>query len=404
MAFRYQAIDSAGQTVDDVVDVGSATEAADLLRDRGLFVTQLDEGHQVDAHSTSAGQPGKGVKFRDVVLFTQQMSMLLRSGAQVFEALDTLEDVSRKPGWQTLIARLRLDVEEGRPLSTALAQFPKLFSGIYVSMITAGEASGELGLAFERLSVLTREQQEVRNRIIGAISYPIVLTFLCIAVIVIMVGFILPRFTEMFEALDVDLPMTTTMLIAASEWSQVHYPYLLAGLAGAGIGAYLFLKSPTGHRYTSFTVLRLPIFGKLIRNITVARICRIWGQLLESKVDLLNAIDLIQRGTKNHEFAALLGQVVQTVTDGNPIGNELRASWLIPKTYAGAVATGETSGRLTDSLLFVATSLEDQNTEALGSLARVIEPLILAVMGLVVGVIAFSLFLPMFDMATAAGG
>jgi len=404
MGFRYQAIDSAGQTVADTVDAGSHAEAAELLRERGLFVTRLDGAEPDDKDAAAAGAAGKGAKLRDVVLFAQQMSMLLRSGSQVVQALEAVEDQADRAAWRRIVSGIRADVQEGQPLSGALARFPAVFSGVWMSMVTAGEASGELGLAFDRLAALTRQQQEIRNRVVGAVSYPIVLSVLCMGVMGILFAFILPRFAEMFEALDVDLPVSTSMLIAASQWSQAHWPYLLAGSAAAVVATVVFLKSPTGRRSLSLAVVRVPVFGILIRKIILARICRIWGQLLTSRVGLLDAVELIQRSTTNHEFQELLGQVAQAVTNGSPVGSELRSSWLIPKTFAGAVATGEESGRLADALLFVATSLEDENAQNLASLTRVIEPIILAVMGLVVGTMAFSLFLPMFEMATAAGG
>ena len=406
MAFCYHAIDAGGQTVVDEVDAGSREQAVELLRNRGLFVTSLEPTRGDDhpggrSGSAAAGRKGK---FRDVFLFTQQMSMLLRSGARVVEALEAVRSQHCRRAWAGVLASIYGDVEEGRPLSVALSRFPRLFPGVFVSMVTAGEASGGLGLAFERLSTLTRQQKEIRLRIVGAMGYPLVLLVLCGAVLVVMFGFILPRFAEMLEAMNVDLPVTTSLLISASRWSRTHWPYVAGALAALVTGMVTFVRSQTGQRYLAYVGLRVPAFGVLGRNVILARICRIWGQLLQSKVGLLEAVELIHRGTTNHEFRELIARVAQAITDGKRIGPELKASWLISKTYAGAIATGEESGRLTDSLLFVASCLEDENAQALASLTRIIEPLILAVMGIVVGTMAISLFLPMFDMATMAGG
>lgn len=400
MAFRYQAVDSSGQTVVDTIDAGSHEEAAELLRERGLFVTSLDGMGSRGTVSSAIEAAGKSAKLRDVALFAQQMSMLLRSGSQVVQALEAIEDQTQRSTWRNIVSSIRADVQEGQSCSAALARFPGVFPGVWMSMVTAGEASGELGLAFSRLATLSRQQLEVRSRVIGAVSYPCVLMLLCTAVMVILFAFILPRFAEMFKALDVDLPTTTAMMIACSNWSQEHWPFLLVGLAAVAFGATVFLKSPTGRRYTSLAVVRMPIIGILVRKIILARICRVWGQLLDSKVGLLETIELIERTTNNYEFKELLGRVTEAVNNGNPVGSELRSSWLIPRTFSGAVATGEESGRLADSLLFVAGSLEDENAQNLASLARILEPIILAVMGIVVGIMAFSLFLPMFDMAT----
>jgi len=406
MPFRYEAIDPAGQTLVDTVNANSMRDATDLLRERGLFVTRLeptDDGGQ-DYTAQPADKAKVSAKLRDVVLFTQQMSMLIRSGARMVESLEAVEAQAQRPAWRSVVRAVRLDVEEGRPLSDALARFPRVFTGAYISMIAAGETSGEMGLAFERLAVLTRQQQDIRNRVIGALTYPAVLTLLCLAVVVVLFSFVLPRFAEMFEVLNVELPAATAMLVWASDWFVDHWPYLLGAAAGSVLGGFLFLRSPTGSAFISRFSIRVPLFGGIVRSIILARICRIWGQLIDSKVGVLEAVHLTRQSTRNLDFQQLLATVAQDITDGNSIGPALRESWLLPKTFAAAIVTGEASGRLADSLLFVASCLENDNAQVLASLTRVIEPIMLVFMGAVVGTAAVSLFLPLFDMATIAGG
>ncbi len=405
MAFRYQAVDSAGQTLVNTVNANSQREAADLLRQRGLFVTRIDPVDD-DPHAAAAPADDKkpGGKLKEVVFFTQQMSMLIRAGSRVVQALEAVEEQAYRPAWRATIHAIRLDVEEGRPLSEALARFPNLFTGIYTSMVAAGEASGDMGLAFERLSTLTRQQQEIKSRVIGALAYPAVLMLLCVAVLVTMFIFVLPRFAEMFYAMDVELPASTAVLISTSDTLQTHWPYAIGAVAAAAGSAVMFLRSATGRRFFSRFSVRVPLFGSLVRRIILARVCRVLGQLIDSKVGLLDAVRLTQQGTANLDFREMLDDIEQTITEGNAIGPGLRKSWLLPTTFAAAIITGEESGRLSDSLLFVASCLEDENSQVLASLARVIEPIMLTVMGVVVGTVAISLFLPMFDMATITGG
>ena len=404
MGFRYQAIDAGGQTLTDVLDVASVEEATAVLRERGLFVTQIapDDGlRDQPAKSTATGT--SKVKFREIVVFAQQMAMLLKSGAPVLEALEIVANQAVRPTWQSVLTRVYTDVQEGRPLSAALTRFPRIFSDIFVSMVTAGEASGELAVAFDRLAELTLQQQAIRNRVIGAISYPATLLVLCGGVLLVLLTFILPRFAEMFEALDLTLPVTTSLMISGSLWAQAHWAWVLGGVLTCIVGTVFFVRSSYGRQLLSWMALRVPLFGSLARNVILARICMIWGQLLQSKVGLLDAVHIVQCSTSNSEFRQLLGSVAESVSEGSRAGNTLRSSWLLPQIFAGAITTGEESGRLADALLFVGHALQDQNTEAMGSLTRTVEPIILAVMGLVVGVIAFSLFLPMFDMATVGG-
>jgi len=391
--------------VADSVHASSPREAADRLRERGLFVTQMDEVADGDQVSADARRSAKtGGRLRDVVLFTQQMSMLIRAGARVVEALEAIEEQITRPAWRATVRAIRADVEEGRPLNEALSRFPRLFTGVYISMIAAGEASGEMGLAFERLCVLVRQQQEIKRRVIGAMTYPAVLMLLCTGVMVALLTFVLPRFAEMFETLDVELPATTAILIAISDALRTHWPYALGAFAAVVPGIVLFLRSPNGKRLISRFSVRVPLFGALVRNIILARICRVWGQLLESRVGLLDAVRLTQRSTTNLDFQELLADIDEAITEGSSIGPSLKRSWLLPKTFAAAIVTGEESGNMAVSLLFVAECLEEENTQVLASLTRVIEPVMLSVMGVIVGTVAISLFLPMFDMATVTGG
>ena len=403
MAFKYQAVDAGGATVVDTVNAGSSHEAAELLRERGLFVTRIDEVGDDRQEAAVGGRSRAGGRLRDVVFFTQQMSMLIRAGARTMEALQAVEEQTQRPTWRATVHAIRADVEEGRPLSEAVSRFPGQFNGIYVSMIAAGEASGDMGLAFERLVILTRQQQEIKNRVIGAMTYPAVLMLLCVGVVVAMLTFVLPRFADMFEALDADLPATTALLISASDALFVYWPYVLGTVAAIIAGVVLFARSASGRQAFSRFSVRVPLFGGLVRSVILARICRVWGQLLDSKVGLLEAVRLTKQSTKSLDFQQLLEDIDEAITEGNSIGPPLRSSWLLPKTFAAAIVTGEDSGRMSDSLLFVASCLEDDNTQALASLTRMIEPIMITVMGVVVGGAAISLVLPMFDMATVAG-
>jgi type II secretory pathway component PulF len=390
----------------DVIEARSSSEAADILRERGLFVTQIDQVEDDSYHISlpSGKDPQSGVKTQDIVFFTQQMSMLIRSGARVVQALEAIEEQCQRAAWRRVVHLIRMDVEEGKPLSKALGQFSRLFPGVFTNMIAAGEASGDLGLAFDRLALLTRQQQEIKNRIVGTLIYPAVLLSLCFGVVCTLFIFVLPRFAEMFETLEVELPVTTKIMITTSNWSLANWYYLLGVFLIIVAGVYMYVKSPGGRQSISQASVRVPMFGKIVCNVLMARIFRVWGQLLESKVGLLDAVRLVIDSTSNPDFRELLENLAQTITDGNSVGPVLRESWLVPRTFSAAIVTGEESGKLGASLLFVAGCLEEDNAQVLSSLTRIIEPIILIFMGLIVGTVAISLFMPMFDMATIAGG
>lgn len=406
MAFRYSAVDARGKTLVDTINAASTREAVDHLRERGLFVTRLEQVE--DEAPVETFSPDQGARARtrlgDIVFFTQQMAMLMRSGARVVQALEAVEEQIQRPAWRRVIHAVRVEVEEGRPLSAALEAFPRIFPPLYTNLIAAGEASGDLGMAFTRLSRLMTQQQQIRNRVIGALTYPAALLLLCVGVMAALFLFVMPRFADMFEALEVDLPITTTVMMAVAALMLDYWiVVLLLPVAAAG-GGFAFVRSEIGRRFLSRAALRIPVFGPLIRNIIFARLCRTWGQLLESKVSLIDAVDLADRSTTSLDFKELMVRVNEAITEGNSVGPVIKASWLVPKTFAAAIITGEQSGKLGDALLFVGDCLDDENTQVLNSLTKLIEPMILVVMGLVVGTVAVSLFLPMFDTTAAAGG
>lgn len=402
MAFRYQAIDASGRTVADTIDAGSAREAAELLRDRGLFISKLEDSGDAPARtSSSSGKIKPKGRLRDVVLFTQQMGMLLRSGARVVQALEAVEGQCQRASWRAVVQHVRSDVEEGKPLNVALSRYPKAFPPYYVNVVAAGEASGDVARSFARLANLMNQQQQIRNRVVGALAYPCLLLMMCVGVLIIMFTFVLPRFAEMFHTLDADLPFTTAILLSVSDWCRAHWLISITLVLVVLTSIVLTVRSKTGRRHISHVALRTPVVGGVIRNLIVARICRIWGQLLESRVGLLEAVELTHNSTTNADYRSLLAELSEAITDGNSIGPTLTGTWLVSRTLSAAIITGEESGKLAESLIFVADSLDDENQQVLNSLTRIVEPVILVIMGLVVGTVAVSLFLPLFDMATA---
>jgi len=401
MPYSYQAINASGQQVNDIVDADSMTEAAEQLRQRGLFVTRMSPTDVAPDAPMATDKAGGSTK--NLVFFTQQMAMLLRAGARVVPALEAVEAQSPKTQWRAVIRNIREQVEQGKTLSETLQQFPRIFSCVFISIIAAGEASGDIALAFDRVARLAHQQRDIRNKVLGAMTYPAVLSGLCLVVILILLTFILPRFKEMFETLDVELPFITSALITMSQELCQYWYVALIVVAGMGAGVHFFVHSDRGKELLSRAMVRVPIFGTIVRRVILARTCRIWGQLIESKIPILEAVQLTQNSTSSLDFQELLQDIEETINQGDSVSQPLRNSWLVPTTFAAAIATGEESGKMGSSLDFVATCLEEDNAQILASLSRVVEPIMLIVMGIIVGTMALSLFLPMFDMATIKG-
>ena len=338
------------------------------------------------------------------VLFARQMSMLMGVGTGVVPALGAIVKQVTDERWKKGMLHVRDEVEQGAPLAAAMAREPDLFNQVFCSMVAAGEATATLPATFNRLSDLAKQQWETRNRVVGAAIYPVVLICICLGVISILVLFVLPRFETLFETIHVDLPVTTAKLMVLSRFIKAH------GLAvgGAGVAAIVavaaYLRSRSGRHMLDWVSLRVPLVGHLIKSLIVARTCRLLGVMITARVSLLESMELTLSATRHSDFRRLLEDLKQDVTEGRPLAESMESSSLVEPAIVQAIAAGEESGNLGMALNFVADWLDEENRSKIAALSKVFEPLVLVVMGVVVGGVAISLFLPLFDMAAATAG
>jgi len=410
MQFVYQAMTSDGQTVSDRLEAASRSEAADALRAKGLTILNLDSR---GAELRRAAAPlrlrmpqplrwraaGRG----DLMLLARQLKMLLESGSAVVPALEAIEAQTRKPALRAVVGSVREGVERGGSLTEALREHPAVFSPVFCSMVAAGEATGALPDAFRRLAELTLRQQQVRRMLWGAMLYPAILSVLCLGVIGLLIGFVVPRFEMLFTNLRAKLPATTQMIFAVSHLVLHRWPYLLAGAAAAATGLYLLLRLTRIASRLDELLLRAPLLGRLTARLVLGRILRVWAAMLRCHVPLLETIQKSRDASRNAQFLELLGQVEESVASGGHVGRALAQSPLVEPVVAAAIATGEANGRLAESVEFVSNWLDDDNTQLIAGVTRIVEPAMLTLMGVIVGLVAMSLFLPLFDLATAGG-
>ena len=408
MPFECRAIDAQGQEVTSVIDAPSADEASEQLHAQRLFVThvrKVAESKPIIASSKTRLLRGrKPGSRRDRMLFTQQMAMMLRSGSRVVPALTAVGSQVEKPGWREVIEDVGRKVERGASLSEAMADYPASFDRTFRAIVAAGESTGAAAEAFARLAQMTRRQQEINLRVIGALAYPGLLLLLCIGVLGLMVFYVLPKFDRLYELLGIELPLMTRMMLSGSQAVVDHAVILSAALAAAVTAPIVLWRQAAFKRWRDRAALRVPLLRHIVKQLILAKIFRVLGVLVESNVPLLEGLHLSQALTANCLFLAALDQVADTVEDGQSVGESLAQQPLIPATMSSAIATGERSGRLADSLLFLADYLDEENSQMLAALTRLVEPLILIFMGVVVGAMAISLFLPLFDVTAAVSG
>jgi type II secretory pathway component PulF len=405
MNLSYEAIDGSGRSVADRVEAPSIKEAVDGLRRSGLFVTHIARAREDDAPRRLAGANGElaRVRFstRELVFFTRQMAMLLNAGSAVVPAISALMRQLRRPTHVLLLRQIIADLEEGFPLAEALRKYRRCFDASYCAVVAAGEASATLPQMFTKLASIVGKRRAMRNKVLGAVTYPALLVLMCASILNVLLFFVIPRFGEMFETLDVPLPWSTEIMLKLSIGLRHWWPAPVT-LVFVTVGLLTFaVKSPAGRQFISDWQIRVPLAGRILSRLIQAQMMRILGMLIEAKVGLLEALDLARGVTANRRYAALCDSLEESVTAGNSMSGAMEKSGLIDPGICQAVRTGEESGSLGQSISYVADVLDEENTELLSVATKLLEPLILIVMGVVVGIVAISLFMPLFDVTAA---
>lgn len=408
MKLVYQGYDSSGKVVSDTIDAPSADEATLALRGRGLFVTSINASDSEDKASRPAGgrlgsRAGSGIK--GLTLFTRQLQVMLTTGTPILQALAALQRQTDNIVWRDTIAKLTARVEEGIPLSEAMKDHPQRFDAIYCNLVAAGETSGKLPMMLERLSTLTRKQLQTRNTVVGALVYPSLLVVVALSVLSLMLTIVLPRFGDLFATLDLPLPPTTKALMFLSGFLISYWWAIILTIIASGFGLYYWINTDHGKQTIFTAMLRLPMVGKVTRSFATARIARLLGVLMDSHLPLLDVLDLIRAGTANIHYGRLLDQAKEAVTRGEPVSSAFTGSDLITPAVSEAMRSGEASGKVASSLLVMSDMLDEENEVLIKSLTGILEPMILLAMGVLVGFMALSIFLPLFDLtAMSAGG
>ena len=403
MILTYEAISDKGVRTKDSVEAPDARQAIEQLRRQGLYITKIEE--QTQRKTLGNRKPGAPqslrLPLRGLAIFTRQVAMLLRAGSGLVPALTGLKKQMKKPAQAELLQKLVDDLEEGSTLTEALQKHPRTFDSVYCAVIAAGEASGNLTEMFERLAVMVGKRRVLRNKVIGALAYPSLLICMSVNILATMLFFVIPRFTDMFDQLGVDPPGSTKMLMATSSLFINHWPLLCASCVAIVLGIIWVLASDRGRQWLADMQLVVPGLGRLRGALIQAQIFRTVGMLLESGVSILESIALIRNSTRNRRFQRLFRDVEETVTRGGDLAPTFEKSGLIQPYICQAIQTGEQSGSMGGALTYSADLLDETNTELIDTTMKLIEPIILIGLGFMVGGVAISLFLPLFDLTAA---
>ncbi len=412
--FRYEAMDSKGKTVKREVTARDTDDAVSKIRSEGLFPTRVKEvadKNQKKKSGDSARAKKKkkkkkkgggisigGASKKDVTTFTRQFSTLIDAGVPVVQGLSILHEQMKPGALKNITGTVAEDVEGGSSLSEAMAAHPKTFDHLYTNMVRAGEAGGVLDVVLQRLADFREKAAKLRKRVIGAMIYPAaVMTFASLIVIGIIL-FIIPEFIEMFEELEVTLPLPTVILMAVTETLGTYW-YLLPGVPVLLYVIYRLIRMSSMGRYgVDWIKFRLPIFGNLLRKTAIARFTRTFGTLISSGVPILEALAITRDTCGNATLVQALSKVRESIREGESIAGPLGESNVCEDMVVSMIDVGEETGNLDTMLEKVADTYDEEVDVMVEGLTSLMEPIMIIGLGLIVGGIVVSIFLPLIEI------
>jgi general secretion pathway protein F len=400
--YEYLALDNGGRKIKGVVDAASAAAARQKLRDSSIYPVELNEteskGRGKAAPSGRNGLFGK-VRLKDVSIMTRQLSTLLSAGLPLVPSLTTLVSQTTHPQLKKTLARIKEEVNEGNSLTAGMSLFPQVFSPFYINMVKAGEASGMINLVLERLADFNESQQALRSKIRAALAYPMIMFFIGALVIFFLVTFVVPNITQIFEEMHQTLPLVTLLLIAVSSFLKSFW-WLLAGLVGIAFltAQYTLLRTERGKYLWDKIKFKTPVIGMLNQKIAVARFSRTLGTLLQSGVPLLTSLEIVANVVNNRLMADAIRQAAKDVEEGQSLSLPLKKNKLFPPLASEMIAVGEQSGTVEIMLQRIADAFETETSARIMTMTSLLEPLMILVMGFLVGFIVISVLLPIFEM------
>ncbi|MDH5490957.1 MAG: type II secretion system inner membrane protein GspF [Myxococcales bacterium] len=405
--FAYKGVSAKGKNVKGILDADNPKALRVMLRREGVMVTEVLE--QAEAARKKAREVDFGRLFRrvsasDVAITTRQLAVLLRSGIPLVEALTALIDQLEHPELRAAFTSVRNKVNEGVALADALREHPTFFPHLYVSMVSAGEASGTLEIVLARLAEFLDSQAKLKGKVQGALAYPAFMTVMGMGIMIVMMTVVVPKVTSIFEDFEQGLPWYTQVLIFFSDLF-IGYWWLLLGI---GVGAILYFRkwktSEAGHRQWDAFVLRVPLFGKLLVMVAVSRFARTLATLLSSGVPVLRAMEITRDVLGNQELMRVVDDARESVREGESIAKPLRESGRFPPIVTHMIAIGERSGQLEEMLEHVAQAYDQQVEIRVAAMTSLLEPLIIIIMGGMSGSIAFAILMPLLQINEFVGG
>lgn len=412
--FAYEAMDATGKEVKATIDASSQAEAQQLIRQKGFFVTKISEKANKSGKSkvkaTPKGRKKKksftigGLSNKKLCLFTRQLSTLQDAGLPILRSLRILENQSKPGVLKNTLADVIEDIESGGTLSEAMAKHPKAFDRLYCNMIKAGEAGGALEAILQRLADFKEKAQTLKRRIKGAMVYPLVVIFVACVIVGMILYFIIPKFEKIFADFGVDLPGMTVFLIDASHIVIEYAPIVLASPILLWIMIKLMYRNKTGAYICDRILLFIPVLGQIAEKSTVARTMRTLGTLVQSGVPILESLNIVRDTAGNAVFERAFTRVYESIREGETIAQPLKEARVVDDIVVNMIDVGEETGDLDTMLMKISDNYDEEVEVLVDSLVSLLEPMLIVVLGGIIGFIVIALFLPLIQLISQLSG
>lgn len=400
MRYRYRAKKGPEDIIDGVIEAQSETEAIEKISQQGYFPVVVEEDAYPAGRAEPLRQKGRRVTSKEVTVFTRQLASLIKSGVPILQSLQIIAEQTDNAVFRDILKQVGGSIKEGAFFSSSLAQYPQVFSSLYIALVHAGEGSGALPEALRRIADHQTRQEEFLAQIRSSLAYPIVMAVVGLGTIVFMLSFVIPRLTSILTGMGQELPMATRVLIASSDF--VSQWWVWAGVALLVLVLRRQLRLPASRLPLSALKLRIPVFGDLMLKSELARFCRTLELLIKNGIPILKALDIAIPVLTNEVIKQHLKLSYIELEQGGSFGRSMKEARIFPAFMTNLVIVGEESGRITEALVEVADSYERDTAQALKAFTSILEPLLILSMGLIVGFIVVAMLLPIFEINVMA--
>ena len=397
--YSYVGLDKSGNEIKSNVNAESISLAKQRVKSLGIMLIDIKEQK---SQSQKKGQLSLGtrVKVQDLALVTRQLATLIKAKIQIVDALSALVDQAENEKLRIILSEIKQKVNEGSSLANALSDYPKVFDNVYYNMVDAGESSGTLEIVLLRLAEFTESQVKLKNKIKGAMIYPIIMTVVGAVMMSVIFVFVIPKITKIFITMRKELPLQTKICIWISDFLISYWPAVIVGIAASWWLFVKYINSKSGQKKWHKALLKFPVIGPLVTMINVSRFCSTLATLLNSGVPILISMKIVRNLIGNILMQDAVEEAGLSIKEGASLAAPLKKSRLFPSMVTHMISLGEKSGELEPMLKIVSENYEDEVEARLSGLTSILEPVMMVAMGLAVAFIVFSVVVPMMDLNT----